>query len=163
MADDFNDDSLQKHFQTDPAYVAVIEKETNLLFGAAEEPDPVKAKALAQQALSLMEARQKRWFVGSEAMWKPYDDLFLTLEGFGQWNGYAWLSDPKGGAMTPAAAETKMRGSRKWWSQEEGLGLFLVIDRFVPNWASQAFAAKPALGVDLLRQAVAERPSPSRT
>ena len=71
MADDFNDDSLQKHFQGDPAYAAVIEKETDLLYRAAAEPDTAKAKALAQQALSLMEARQKRWFVGNERMWKP--------------------------------------------------------------------------------------------
>ncbi|WP_309663019.1 hypothetical protein [Sphingomonas sp.] len=161
MADDFNDDSLQKHFQTDPAYAAVIEKETSLLYRAAGEPDSATAKALAGQALSLMEARQKRWFIGEEAMWKPYDDLFLTMEGFGQWSAYAWLSDPRGGAMSTVAAETKMRGSRKWWSQEEGLGLFLVIDRFVPNWASQAFAAPPVLGIDLLRQATAKKTSPS--
>ena len=92
---------------------------------------------------------------------EAYDDLFLTMEGFGQWNAYAWLSDAGGGKMTSAAAETKMRGSRKWWSQEEGLALFLVIDRFVPGWANQAFAAQPSLGIDLLRQAVAEKSSPS--
>ena len=163
MADDFNDDSLQKHFKSDPAYVAVIEKETDLLYQSAGEPDTTKAKALAQQALALMEARQKRWFVGDETMWKPYDDLFLTMEGFGQWNAYAWLSDPHGGGLTQAAAEAKMRGSRKWWSQEEGLALFLVIDRFVPGWSGQAFAAPPALGIDLLKQAVSGQAKPPGT
>jgi hypothetical protein len=156
MADDFSDDSLQKHFQDDPAYVAVIEKETELLFRAAAEPDPAEARALARQALSLMEARQRRWFVGAEAMWKPYDDLFLTMEGFGQWNAYAWLSDPRGGRMSIAAAQAKMRGRGKWWSQDEGFGLFLVIDRFVPDWPARAFAAQPALGIDLLRLAAGE-------
>lgn len=162
MADDFNDDSLQQHFKSDPAYVAVFEKEADLLYRSAAEPDAAKARALAGQALALMEARQKRWFVGGEAMWKPYDDLFLTLEGFGQWNAYAWLSDPRGGGLTTAAAEAKMRGGH-WWSQEEGLALFLVIDRFVPNWASKAFAAPPALGIDLLRQAVSGQAKPSGT
>ena len=157
MPEKFSDDSLQEHFQDDPAYVAVFEKERDLLYRAAEEPDDAKAKALAREALALMEARQKRWFAGEDAWWKPYDDLWLTMEGFGQWVAYAWLSDPKGGGMTPAAARDRMRGSRRWWSQEEGLALFLVIDRFVPEWPAKAFAPKPALGIDLLREAVADR------
>jgi hypothetical protein len=154
LPDDFSDDSIQKHFQGDPIYAAVIEKEIDLLYRAAEEPDQDTARSLAKQALALIDARQKRWFTGDDAKLKPYDDLFLTMEGFGQWAAYAWLSDPGGGAMTEAAARSKMRGSRKWWSQEEGLALFLVIDRFVPDWAQEAFANPPALGIDLLRQAV---------
>ena len=156
MPDDFGDDSVQKHFQADPAYVAVAEKETALLYRAAREPDAATARGLARQALQLIEARQRRWFVGEDSRWKAYDDIFLTMEGFGQWAGYAWLSDPQGGAMAASEAEAKMRGSRRWWSQEQGLALFLVIDRFVPNWAEQAFGSPPALGIDLLRQAVAE-------
>lgn len=162
LPDYFNDDSLQDHFKSDPAYVAVYEKEAALLYEAAAEPDAVKARHLAKQALDLMEARQKRWFTGTDAMWKPYDDLFLTMEGFGQWTAYAWLSDPKGVGMTTDAAREKMRGKRRWWSQEEGLGLFLVIDRFVPNWAEQAFGSPPALGIDLLRQVAAGAPDPAK-
>ena len=158
MPEDFSDDSIQKHFQGDPAYVAVAEKETDLLYRAAREPDAVKARALAREALELIEARQKRWFVGADARWKPYDDIFLTMEGFGQWVGYSWLADRRGGGMTAAEAEAKMRGSRRWWSQEQGLALFLVIDRFVPGWAQQAFGKRPALGIDLLRQAVGQAP-----
>jgi hypothetical protein len=157
--DYFNDDSLQDRFKSDPAYVAVYEKEDALLYQAAAEPDLSKARALAKQALDLMEARQKRWFTGPDEMWKPYDDLFLSMEGFGQWIAYAWLSDPKGGAMTTEAAREKMRGKRHWWSQEEGLGLFLVIDRLVPDWPAQAFADQPKLGIDLLREAVAPQAS----
>ena len=137
----------------------MYEKESDLLYRAAAEPDDAKARGLARQALALMEARQKRWFTGKDEMWKPYDDLFLSMEGFGQWDAYAWLSDPKGAGLTTDAAREKMRGKRRWWSQEEGLGLFLVIDRFVPNWAAQAFGSPPALAIDLLRQAVGP-PSP---
>lgn len=160
----FNDDSLQDHFKSDPAYVAVYEKEAALLYRAAAEPDDTKARALAKQALELMEARQTRWFTGSDAMWKPYDDLFLSMEGFGQWIAYAWLADPKGGGMTTDAAREKMRGKRRLWSQEEGLGLFLVINRFVPDWPQRAFAKDPALGIDLLRlaaQAPAKKDAPA--
>ena len=160
MPDDFSDDSLQKHFQADPAYVAVIEKEMSLLFKSAAEPDPVAARKLAGEALALMDARQRRWFVGDDAYWKHYDDLFLTMEGFGQWVAYAWLADPGGGQMEAGAARDRMAGTR-WWSQEEGLALFLVIDRFLPDWPQRAFAAKPALGIDLLRLAAADPPKGS--
>lgn len=153
VPDDLSDDSVQARFKSDPAYVAAFEEESNLLYRAAAEPDSSKACGFARQALALMEARQKRWFTGADAMWTAYDDIFLTMEGFGQWNAYAWLADPKGGAMSPAAALKKMRGST-WWSQDEGLALFLVIDRFVPGWAAQAFASPPKLGIDLLREAV---------
>jgi hypothetical protein len=155
----FNDDSLQERLKGDPAYVAVWEKEADLLYRAAAEPDDAKARALARQALDLMEARQKRWFTDSDAMWKPFDDLFLTSEGFGQWVAYAWLADPKGGGMAPEAAREKMRGKRRQWSQEEGLGLFLVIDRLVPHWSIKMFGSPPKLGIDLLRQAVSEAPT----
>ncbi|HET7708872.1 MAG TPA: hypothetical protein VFK50_04975 [Sphingomicrobium sp.] len=153
MPDDFNDDSLQKHFQGDPAYVAVVEKEVDLLYRAAADPEDAAARKLAAEALALIEARQKRWFVGTDSYWKNYDDLFLTMEGFGQWVAYAWLADTKGGGMEAAAARDKMKGTR-WWTQTEGLALFLVIDRFVPDWPQRAFAKKPALGIDLLRLAV---------
>ena len=154
MDDDFSDDTLQKHFQRNAAYVADFDRERDLLWAAALELDPVKARALAREGLAAMEARQKRWFVGPEAYWKAYDDLFLTMEGFGQWVAYAWLSDPRGGAMSGQAARQRMRGSRRWWSQEEGLAMFLVINRFVPHWPQRAFAVRPALGIDLLREAV---------
>ena len=156
--DDLNDDSLQEHFRRNAAYVTEAQRERDLLFAAALELDPAKSRDLARQALAAMEARQKRWFVGPEAYWKAYDDLFLTMEGFGQWVAYAWLADSKGGGMSGEAARQRIRGSRKWWSQEEGLALFIVINRFVPHWPQRAFAVRPALGIDLLREAVAQPP-----
>ena len=159
MDEDFNDDSLQGRFESDPAYVAVVEKEIALLFQAAAAADDAASRKLAAEALALMEARQKRWFVGEDSYWKNYDDLFLTMEGFGQWVAYAWLADPKGGKLEPAEALEKMRGRRRWWTQDQGLALFLVVDRLVPNWAEQAFDTPPKLGIDLLRVAVADAPA----
>jgi len=156
MPDDLDDDGVQKRFGTDPIYAAVAEREMRLLAEAAHEPDAAKAKELARQALSLIEARQQRWFNGPDAVWKHYDDIFLTMEGFGQWVAYAWLADPKGGGLAQAAAEEKMRGRKRWWTQEEGLSLFLLVDRFVPDWPQRAFAPSPALGIDLLKAVVAD-------
>ena len=76
MPDDFNDDSIQKKFKSDPIYAALIEKETDVLYRAAEEPDEGKARALPRRALALIDARQKRWFAGRDAKLKAYDDHF---------------------------------------------------------------------------------------
>ena len=166
--EDLSDDRIQHLFQKDPAYVAVAEKERDLFFEAANEPDAAKAKALVGQALALRDARQNRWFVGESAVWQPYDEIFLTMEGFGQWAAYSWLSDPRGGGLSSQAAQDKMRGSRRWWSQDTGFSAFLVIDRFVPGWPALAFGERPAQAIDLLRLIVpatepaepAEPPSP---
>lgn len=152
-----SDDRLQQVFEHDTAYAAAYTRERDLLFAAATEPDSAKARILAREAYASMVARQQRWFVGDSAVWKPYDDLFLTMEGIGQWDAYAWLADPRGGGLTTAAAREKMRGRRRWWSQDEGLGLFLVIDRFLPSWPQQAFGQNPVLGIDLLGEAVSGR------
>ena len=154
--EDLSDDQIQHVFQKDPAYVAVAEKERDLLFKAANEADEAKAKALVRDALALRAARQSRWFAGKDEVWTPYDEIFLTMEGFGQWVAYAWLADPRGGRLTAAEAQAKMRGGRRWWSQDTGFSAFLVIDRFVPDWPSRMFAPKPALAVDLLKIAVAD-------
>lgn len=154
VPDPLNDDRIQALFGSDPAYVAVWEKQRDLLYAAVHAPDDAEARKLAGQALALIEARQKRWFTGEHAVWKGYDDLFLTMEGFGQWAAYAWLADPGGGRLGKAEAEKKMRG--RWWSQDEGLALFLLIDRFVPDWPARAFAPRPALGIDLLREIAAK-------
>lgn len=161
LPDDFTDDSIQKKFRDDADYSASVAREIEMLFRAADDPDVTQARALARRALELMDARQKKFFVGEDAWLRPYDDLFLTMEGFGQWAAYSWLSDAKGAGMTADAAKKRMRGSGKWWSQDEGLALFLVIDRLVPDWAPRAFGSPPALGIELLREAVAENPRPA--
>lgn len=152
---ELSDDALQDHWKTDASYVSIHLQERDLLFEAADEPDDAKARQLAKHALAIMDARQAHFFIGHDAYWRNYDDLFLTMEGVGQWLNYEWQRDPMGGNLAPLAAQEKTRGrGQRYWTQDEGLALFLVIDRFLPNWASQAFAPNPKLGIDMLREAV---------
>jgi len=68
--------------------------------------------------------------------------------GMGQFVGYSYLIHPSGAARAPDAALAQMR--TKWWSQEEGLAILLVVSRLVPDWRQRAFADKPATALDLL-------------
>lgn len=153
LGDDISDDSLQDRFKGDPAYVAAWEAERDLLYAAAAAPTDAQARHLAGQALTAMRARQARWFTGNDARWQPLDDVFLTMEGLGQWLAYAWYVSPQGGGIDRATALREVRRKRNQWSQDHGLGLFLVIDRLVPNWQRDVFAAKPALAEALLARA----------
>jgi hypothetical protein len=151
LPEDISDDSLQQQFGSNPEYVAAYQSERDLLYEAAAEPDASKAKALAARALKQMGARHARWFTAENAKWAPLDEVFLTMEGIGQFAAFSWFKTRPGVAPDVALAEAR-RGGR-FWTQEEGLALFLVINRFVPDWQEQSFKPNPTLGQALLAQA----------
>jgi len=152
--DSFDDDMVQSHFKSNEEYVKAYNAETDLLYRAAAAESKEETRKLAAEALKMIRARQGRWFTGDEAVFSQLDSMWLSLEGSGQWIGYAWLTNPKGGGMTTEQGKAKMRGRGKWWSQEEGLGLFLVIDRLMAEWPSLVFH-QPSIGaVELLERAI---------
>jgi hypothetical protein len=153
LSDDIGDDSLQDVFQKNPAYVADYQAETDLLYAAAAAPTDTEAKALARQALAKMRARREKWFTGDAEKWKPIDDVFLTMEGLGQWTAYAWFTDKQGPNLDPAKVLPEVRRKRNRWTQDEGLALFLVVNRLVPDWQKLAFAPNPELAEALLERA----------
>jgi hypothetical protein len=154
LSDDIGDDSLQDAFSKDLKYVAAYERERDLLYEAALASDNAEARRIAKKALAQVRARRSMWFAGKLAYWKEVDEVFLTMEGLGQWNAYAWLTDPEGAHLAPTLALPEVRRKRNRWTQDEGLALFLVIDRLVPGWQSFAFAKHPELAYELLERAV---------
>lgn len=150
LPDDINDDSLQDAFSGNAAYVRDYEAERDLLFAAAGAPTEVEARKLAGDALALMRARRDRWFTGAAEKWRGLDEVFLTMEGLGQWVAYWWLTAPQGRSLDRATAEREMRRGGKRWTQDEGLALFLVVDRLVPGWQARVFGEKPAMAEELL-------------
>jgi hypothetical protein len=156
LPDDISDDSLQDHFAGNSAYVQAYQAERDLLFAAAAAPDEARARALARQALTLMRSRRARWFVGDEAKWLPLDDIFLTMEGLGQWAGLRSIVAGQGRTLDDAATLTEWRRGGRYWTQDEGLALFLTIDRLYPGWQRAAFASRPALAQALLATAAGE-------
>jgi hypothetical protein len=59
-----------------------------------------------------------------------------------------------GGGLDRQTAINTMLGRRRWWAQDEGLALLLVVDRLLPEWPALEFS-EPSLGaLDLLERAV---------
>lgn len=155
IGDDLNDDIVQDTFAENAEYAAAYQAERDLLYRAVAAPSDAEARVLTRQALAMMQARRARYLTGDNAKLLELEDIFLTMEGIAQWAGYAWLVHPQGANLTPAVALPGMRRGGRQWSQDEGLAIFLVVDRLVPNWQQRAFAAVPASALDMLALAAA--------
>ncbi len=151
---DLDDDAVQKRFQADSTYVAAYMAERDLLYRAAEADSIAEVRALARQALDMIRARHARWLVGENAVFSILDDTWLSLEGAAQWAGHAWLAHPEGGGLTKQAAIAHMSGRRRFWAQDEGLAIFLVVDRLMPAWPALVFSEPSVGAITLLERAV---------
>lgn len=151
LGDDLDDDVIQTRFEANADFAASVGAERDLLFAAAIAPDEAAARELVRRAKARLEARRAAAFVGENARYGELEDVFLTMEGLAQWASYRWLTDAHGGGHPDDAATLAAfrRGGGRW-SQDEGLALFLVIDRLVPDWRERAFAPRPATALDLL-------------
>jgi len=145
LPEDITDDVVQDRFGDNAAFRAAYERERDLFYAAAKNKD----RKLAKQALAAMTARRAKFFRGDNAVYAELEDLFLNMEGVANWAG--WFEAKREGEEDPT---TFMRGSKKKWSQDEGLAIFLVLDALLPNWQQRVFAERPASVIDLLKAAV---------
>lgn len=157
LPEDSDDDVIQDRFGARPEYPAAYEAERDLFYQAAAATDAPSARAGLALAAQAMAARRARWFRGEDALYAEADDVFLTLEGTGNWAAWMWLTDPRGGRLSPADATTFVRGGGNRWSQDEGLGIMLAIDRLTPDWPALAFAPRGATADRLIERALAQR------
>ena len=155
---DLTDDAVQEQFKSDSVYVRAYLAERDLLYRAAAAESPAETRKLAAEALRMIRARHAKWFVGDNSVFSVLDDMWLSVEGAAQWAGYAWLAHPAGGALSKPAAVARMLGRRRIWSQDEGLGLFLVIDRLMPAWPTLVFNNPSIGGIQLLQRAIELQP-----
>jgi hypothetical protein len=140
LPEDFSDDTIQYRFGDDVEFETSIARETELLFQAAAAPDRAVARQHAGEAIALMRARHARWFVGADSYLTEAEEIWLTLEGAGQWAGYRWLIDPNGGGVSEEIAMAHFARRGRWWSQNEGIALAFALDRIAgPGWRRHAF------------------------
>jgi hypothetical protein len=155
LPDSFNDDTMQKQFQSNADFAASVKEETRLFVEAAAAKDDAEARRLAREARRLMRERQARWLAGGDAYFVEAEDIWLTFEGAGQWLGYQWLVDPRGGAQPPAEVMERFTKGR-WWSQTEGFALVMALDRIVgPRWKRHAFGDGAQTVLEMLDEALA--------
>jgi len=150
---EMNDDIVQTIFKTDSAYKAIFETERSLLYKLALNKEVSSANEM-NKALATFRKRQQDFFKSKHAPLKEIEDVFLTMEGLGQHAMYAWLVHPQGGNLPKELAITGVRRGGKWWSQDEGFALFLLLEQKMPasKWGKLFFEDKIVPVADLLEQ-----------
>lgn len=139
-------DAVEGRFRGNAEYVADYERERDEFLAAANAPDREHAREHLKVAADLMAKRRAKWF-GADKKLAVLDDVFLTMEGAGQWSAWSWSIDPRGGGMREEAAFKQTR-TRRWW-QDEGFLIFRAFDRVSPDWPALTFN-EPGLTVDAL-------------
>lgn len=140
LPENFNDDSIQVEMENEAEFASSMTREIELLFAAASAPDHASALRLARAARALMSARHLKHYTGERAHLRIAEDLWLSMEGSGQWLGYQWLIDPNGAAVPQGVALDAFAKRGRWWSQKQGVALFLVLDRLTrEDWKARAF------------------------
>ena len=146
------DDLVQERFRSVPGFKEAFEAEREALYRAAAEPDPNRLRVLTAEAIALIRERRERFFQGPSAVYGELEDLFLMMEGLGEWLNFK-LKIATLGESESQALEASRLDTRNTWTQAEGLVLFLLLDRLVPAWQLYVLDDARTSPVDLLARA----------
>lgn len=148
-----NDDVIQREFGPVGGFAGAVNRERDQFYRAALAPDADKLRREARRALAMMRQRRARYFSGAKAVYAEIESQFLLLEGVGQWASYQLNKARAGG--NHAEVVRLVRDDRRFWSQDQGLAILMLVDALVPGWQERVFSSDPASPLDLLEAALA--------
>lgn len=155
LPEDVGDDVVEERFGDDSIFRDAYTAETDLFYRAVSEADEGRARALADSALERVRARERARFTGEEAVFRELDALFLNMEDVAVWAAYRLSRlDPAYDIGIDDPAEDRARNS---WSQDRGLALFLLIDRWMDGWKERALSPEVPSPYVLLEEALDRR------
>lgn len=150
-ADIFDDDIVQNTFSKNEKFNKAYTEEIALANDAAIETNAAKKRSIAKRLLDRIKERRAMYYTGKDLKFTEIEDIFLTMEGVANWAAYrAAIAD----GLSENEASGLIRRGGKYWSQEHGILLFMIIDSLSLNWQKAAFSKRPASIVSLLERAV---------
>jgi hypothetical protein len=148
------DDVIQERFGKEQGFARLVDSERRMLFRAAALSDPALRREIAIKALAMIRDRHARYYSGRNTPYAEIETLFLTMEGAGQWAAYKLLKARGLVGSSDAEVLDLVRDNRRYWSQDQGLALFLLLDVLVPNWQARIFQTEPASPLTLIEEAL---------
>lgn len=147
-----SDDMIQDFYEKDSSYERLFRDEVDRFYTFYLNTEYSTSDSLNDEALKLLRKRQS--IISNDSLpLIELDNIFLSLEGLGQFAMFSWLIDPKGGNVSIDKALEGTRRGKNWWSQEEGLALFLAYDKIcTTNWLPTIFDKKAKSIVELLQE-----------
>lgn len=151
VPEQLDDNLLEDTFAKNKAYAGQFFREMELLGNAYMAETPAQGKRDLARALQMIQQRRARYFVGKRKVYAPLEEIFLTLEGAAMWAHFQMARDHAPAGEDVPTTLNKLAAKTNAWSQVEGLSLFLLIDRLVPDWQIRYFAPNPPSPFAVLR------------
>jgi hypothetical protein len=151
---------IQTAFGADEEYKRLYVEERGHLSRAIMSEDVAACRREVALAVEVSERRKARFLVGQKEGWSELEDVFLGLEGVAMWVQYRTARDRAPAGEDWVRTLIKLSERSDAWSQEEGLALFLLIDRLVPGWQARFLAPDFPSPFAVLREAVKESTPP---
>lgn len=149
-----NDNLLEDTFGKNKVYTRRFNRELDALGDAVMAGTTAECRRELARALAMIQQRRARYLVGKRKAYAPLDEIFLTLEGAAMWAHFQMARDHTPAGEDVTTTLNKIAAKTNTWSQVEGLVLFLLIDRLVPDWQARYFAPNPPSPFAVLRDAL---------
>jgi hypothetical protein len=150
-----DDNFIQKTYSAHEEYARLFaEERATFLRAAMEDSDHDTSRRLVLEALSITERRRGRFFTGARAVHAELDDIFLVMEGVGEWVRFQLKRQQVSPSSRWHQTLNEMMADSDAWSQHQGLALFLLIDRLVPDWQSRFLSPNFPSPFAVLREAL---------
>jgi hypothetical protein len=155
--DSIRDDVVQDRFANEPLFASSVARETDLLYRTATSRNAVTRVDLARSAVEMIRARRARFYTGELEPWFEIEQTFLDLEGVAQWAAFSHARATFHRRSSFSDALERFREGEQFWSQDEGLALFLALDALDATWPQRFFAEPRVSSLDLLARALERR------
>jgi hypothetical protein len=149
-----DDDVVQRRFGFVIAFRSAIESECNTLYRAVLSTDAARRREWTEKGLSMARKRRARYYVSQSAAFRDLEDVFFAMEGSAQWAAYRLARSRLAPEVSDGEVIKFVRGDRKFWSQDEGLALYLLIDALIPGWQKRTFGDTMASPFAMLEDAL---------
>lgn len=148
--DNFGDDMMQNIYEKDSIIISLYNKEL-AAFTIAGIIEENKRKTATHDALKIFEDKHKLILNRDQRDLKIIDDIWLTMEGIGQYAMYEYLINPKGGNFSKDKAYNAVK--TKYWSQEEGFAMFYLLAKYKSPelWTSYFFGSNMKTITEVLK------------
>lgn len=149
-----DDDIIERTFSANAEYRRLYEREKEQLSRAVLASDIEACRQATAVMLETAGKRHQQFFKGEYEGWAALDGIWLALEGSALWVQTQMALDHAPPGQDWKATLMSLDPFYGSWSQEEGAGLFWVIDRLVPDWKARYFGSQIPSPFDVLRAAV---------
>lgn len=164
---------IRRTFSLNKEFMAMAEKEFDLLKSATETKHLASKKKLIEQFFVLRESRRDKFFVGEFARFRRIESIGATLEGVAEWVRYELLKELRSSALNAElagidklfgnyAAFRKMNDSElaalifdnKDLEKRIGFAMILSLSQLSADWKTKVHSTSPDLAETLLRRQI---------